>query len=56
VTCTVGAYVLALLGVPLRASEVVVLDTFMVIPVGSAPETMLHLYGVHPPMAFTAAE
>ena len=43
VTCTVGAYVLALLGVPLRSSDVVVLDTLAVTPAGSVPETMVHL-------------
>jgi hypothetical protein len=47
---------LALLGVPLRTSDVLELETLMVTPAGSVPETMLHLYGVHPPMAFTAAE
>jgi len=46
----------AVLGVPLRFKDVVVLDAFAATPAGSVPETMLHLYGVQPPLALTAAE
>jgi hypothetical protein len=48
--------VVAEVGTPLRTSDVVVLDAFAVIPAGNVPETTLHLYGVQPPVAYTAAE
>ena len=56
VTCKVGEYVIALLGIPLRFNDFVVLDAFAATPAGSAPETMLHLYGVQPPLAWMTAE
>jgi hypothetical protein len=43
-------------GVPVRLSEVVVLDAFAVTPVGSAPDAIVHLYGVQPPLALTTVE
>jgi len=43
VTFTVKESVAAVVGVPVRFSEVVVLDTFAVTPAGSAPDAIAHL-------------
>ena len=43
VTFTVKESVPAVVGVPLRFSEVVVLDVFAVMPAGRAPDEMAHL-------------
>lgn len=56
VTFTVKESVAAVFGVPARSSEVVVLDTFAVTPLGSAPDAIVHLYGVQPPLALMIAE
>jgi hypothetical protein len=37
VTCTVGEYVIAVLGIPLRFNDFVVLDAFAATPAGSPP-------------------
>jgi hypothetical protein len=43
VTCTVKVAVLAVVGVPVRFSDVVLLDGFAVMPAGSAPEVIAHV-------------
>jgi len=43
VTFTVKEYVAAVVGVPVRFNEVVVLDAFAVTPAGSAPDAIVHL-------------
>jgi hypothetical protein len=48
--------VVAEVGIPLRSSDVVVLEGLEMIPVGNVPETTLHLYGAQPPVALTLAE
>ena len=43
VTFTVKESVLAAVGVPLRFSDVVLLDVFALMPAGRAPDEMAHL-------------
>ena len=43
VTFTVNEEVAAVFGVPVRFSDVVVLDTFAATPAGSAPDAIAHL-------------
>jgi hypothetical protein len=52
----VKEYVAALVGVPVRFNDVVVLEALATMPDGSAPEEITHLYGVQPPLALTAPE
>lgn len=56
VTFTVKESVAAVVGVPVRSSDVVVLDTFAVIPTGSFPDAIAHLYGIQPSLAFITVE
>ena len=46
----------AVVGVPERFRDVVVLDTFLVMPAGSDPEVIVQEMGGHPPLAWMAAE
>jgi hypothetical protein len=56
VTFTVKEEVAAVFGVPVRFSDVVALDALAVMPAGSVPDAIAHLYGVQPPLALIAAE
>jgi hypothetical protein len=48
--------VAAVVGVPASVSDFVVCDTVEVTPAGSFPDAIVHLAGVHPPLACTTAE
>lgn len=56
VTFKVNESVAAIVGFPVRLTDVVLPDAVAVTPAGSAPDAIDHLYGVQPPLAATTAE
>ena len=55
VTFAVNEYTAAVVGVPVKPSDVVELDAFALMPASNVPDAIAHLYGVHPSIAFIAA-
>jgi hypothetical protein len=55
-TLSVNEYVAALVGVPVRLSEIGLFEALIVTPGGRVPEEMVQVAGAQPPLVAIAAE